>query len=960
MSNNPPQGSGSAYANHTQTNESQHSQQHLQPIIHGIGRQGHYLHPSSINVQNHYQGCQVFQIHGSMTLPPFSPLLSAQAPQPPTGVMPPQSQAPIKVVSPNPQPILAPSPVLSQYGVSVAADAPRDSEAPIHPPVRDEQALPAQPKLQQVNQFADSESAVKGPVGQQPQENGQVRHESGNKDSLNDQSEAIRTAFPPTDRSYRPYRPEHRQPSWTPRGGKPQVELMQPVRVSWDEDFFRLGRGLVTGSPLHVSPAPLTDSSLETVTQDWLAELSDYLEQSRHKLASSKSLNHPPPPIFREHLAAKVTFRNPFQEPLPGPKLAEREPLVQYITPTDSKQVRPSPPCSPRCLASRRGSKKPVQLVLDTKKQVWLPSARQPTARKYTDGENIYEAAPRVKLPCAAHSKFLSTNNVVANLNATALKCRAVMQAFVGQPHKESLLEHVEGPLASDNYLESDNWSTVSRLEDPSDGEDDDMSTQAVKLQAKSYEGCRGQTEESTPTPLGMDATSFPEPSIFPSKECLDRLFSAPKTPAGLKPSGMSDTLLRQYILNTEARDLAATREITALAQALEAKDNALHAAHAKNATALAQKQAQLDAYTRRLNEILFDASGRGEDKLTAHLVRMLIAALDENDQLGGRVPNFGAADDSDETSRVQLLVEQLTKQLRLCNRELDVSNDRYELLKAQAEKQADEAEEWISEVKEQAQAKFLRFQKQTADALILKGQQHMATISQSDEERKAFQETVDELKRERIAHAETMLELEMANLGHKNAVAEADDAKARSLKAEGLADLYLKDFNRKCAENKELLLNMKELEGELLANQEDAGRMLGHFEMELSIAKQEIRRHRMDETKFRCSSLTELTRKDDLIEELIEKADESEGDLSDARQENKVLRSQLLEARAELSQSGSPMEESGTSSDGEGGSSKDQSSNFPESDYSQSEDEGEYLYPPLPLSDEEDEKPSF
>ncbi|KAM0328255.1 hypothetical protein ACHAQA_005664 [Verticillium albo-atrum] len=438
-----------------------------------------------------------------------------------------------------------------------------------------------------------------------------------------------------------------------------------------------------------------------------------------------------------------------------------------------------------------------------------------------------------------------------------------------------------------------------------------------------------------TPTPLNAVPPALRNQTTeIPSKESLDRLFTAPRTPDVDRLSGRPDTQLRQYILSTQARDLRAGQEIDVLTRALEASSNALQAARAEHAVALQaahaayaaglkQRQDQVDAFKRRTETTIFGPRGQSDDDQRAHLVRMLLATFDEISQLGGRAPdtctlNGGTLD------RVQQLVEQLSGKLDLCTRELEVANNQCELLKEQAA---------------ETEARDAILKQQFALAFVVKGQQHMGTLAELQVveealalkrdkyeelaatvsvlqceqeahrgEQQAYQSVLQELEREKQAHRDTLFELKIAETAHGNAVKEAGKTLAQLKQSEGKQRAQAQDLAQTAAEKARFEKRVVSLQHELekVTDEQEtelafARGALVNAEEKLEAAQQVIYQHKLDETRLRSDSMNELTRKDDLIEELKEKADESECELSDALEKNEVLRCRLREATTEL-----------------------------------------------------------
>ncbi|KAG7106427.1 hypothetical protein HYQ44_014023 [Verticillium longisporum] len=753
---------------------------------------------------------------------------------------------------------------------------------------------------------------------------------------------------------------------------QPADDGSQPAQHVWDENPSQPRRGSITGDPIHSSPGPLTSAGLAVLSPGQQAEIHEYLGLVGY-------YGNPMYPALPSNLKPRVSNTNPVLNNSVGNSQPEPEPLIQYITPADIKLMRSSPSHSVRPIALRRGSKQPANVAVDTEKDHWLPDVCDTTVKRCTSDDDVYDATPEAVLRHAATSKILPTIHASANSKGTASKQNSIPKSSVGQPQKEYHPRSTEYSMARARNLQNEEWAAMFRLAGPSadvDGvvpaetrKSSDLLIQpimnaeqniapgavrdaAAKVNVSEPNATANQhmsMPERTRESASASGAPFPGPVVFPSRESLNRLFAAPKTPPELKPSGMSDTLLRQYILGTQARDLAATKEIAALTEVLETTDNALRAAHVEHAAALAQKQAQFDAYTRQLDQTLFGVDGRSEDALTAQLVRSLLSALKENAQLGGRVPDPCAADDGAETSRTQLLIEQLTKQLRLANRELSVSNDRYELLKQRFDDQAVEAEKRVTEFEEYQESKFACFVERSAYMFKEKRQIIEETQRQLKEERHAFEDVMAALQRERAAHEDARLQINIAEVARLAAAAETDQVKARCLKAENMAAMYRKDYDRKCAEKKEISWDLETAKDDLRAHHEEAGRMVCQFDAELTttravladaqkeleVAHENIRQQKVEEAELHRASLTELTKKDALIEELVEKAIESDGELSNTRDENKALRRRLLEVKAESPHSCSPTIEFATSSSVRASSLKDRSASDADSECS-------------------------
>ncbi|KAM0530740.1 hypothetical protein ACHAPS_000383 [Verticillium nonalfalfae] len=679
----------------------------------------------------------------------------------------------------------------------------------------------------------------------------------------------------------------------------------------------------------------------------------------------------------------------------------EPEPLIQYSTPADIKLMRSSPSHSVRPIALRRGSKQPAKVTVDTEKDYWLPDVCDATVKRCTSDDDVYDATPKAVLRHAATSKISPTIHASANPKGTVSKQNSILEKSVGQPQKEHHPRSIEDIFARARNSQNEVWAAMFRRAGPSADVDGaapaetrkssdllmqpilnaeqniargavrDAAAKASVLEPNATANQHMSMPEKNGEPANASGTPFPGPVVFPSRESLNRLFAAPKTPPELKPSGMSNALLRQYILGTQARDLAATKEIAALTEILKTSENALRAAHVEHAAALAQKQAQFDAYTRQLDQTLFGVDGRSEDALTAQLVRSLLSALKENAQLGGRVPDPCAAGDGAETSRTQLLIEQLTKQLRLANRELSVSNDRYELLKQRFDDQAAEAEKRMTEFEEFQESRFSSFVERSADFFKEKRQVIEETQRQLKEERHAFEDVMAALQRERGAHEDARLQTNMAEVARLAAVAETDEVKARCVKAETRAAKCRKDYDDKCVEKKEISWDLETAKDDLRAHHEEAGRMVCQFEAELAstraalagarkelkMAHGNIRQQKVEEAELHRISLTGLTKKDALVEELAENVIDSDDDPSDMPDGLKLLQKRLREVDSKLPHTCYPPAELAAYNFVRASSLKDRNASDADSEWSPTIGQVKHVSPLISLVDSEDTK---
>ncbi|EEY14993.1 predicted protein [Verticillium alfalfae VaMs.102] len=847
MASNLNQSSWSAFDNQAQYLEcpvqypQYPPQESLQPLIDGIGPQNRSFHPSGMSPQHHFQGCQVFQVQGNMTLPSMPSLLPARMIQSSAGGMP-----------------------------------------PVH-----------------------HSSAEAGP---------------------------------------RRFEPEAHVPSTMP----PIQRSDDPAQHVWDENPCQPRRGSIAGDPTHSSPGPLTSAGLPVLSPWQQAEIDEYLGVIGY-------YGNPMYPALPSNLKPRVSNTNTVLKNSVGNSQPEPEPLIEYRTPADIKLMRSSPSHSVRPIALRRGSKQPAKVTVDTEKDYWLPDVCDATVERCTSDDDVYDATPKAVLRHAATSKILPTIHASAKPKGTDSKQNSISEKSVGQPQKEHHPRSIEDIFARARNSQNEVWAAMFRRAGPSADVDGavpaktrkssdllmqpilnaeqniargavrDAAAKASVFEPNATANQHMSMPERKREPAKASGAPFPGPVVFPSRESLNRLFAAPKTPPELKPSGMSNALLRQYILGTQARDLAATKEIAALTEILKTTENALRAAHVEHAAALAQKQAQFDAYTRHLDQTLFGVDGRSEDALTAQLVRSLLSALKENAQLGGRVPDPCAAGDGAETSRTQLLIEQLTKQLRLANRELSVSNDRYELLKQRFDDQAAEAEKRMTEFEEFQESRFSSFVERSADFFKEKRRTNIAEVA-------------------RLA-----------------AVAETDEVKARCAKAETLAAKCRKDYDDKCVEKKKISWDLETAKDDLRAHHEEAGRMVCQFEAELAstraalagarkelkMAHENIRQQKMEEAELHRTSLTELTKKDALVEELADNVIDSDDDPSDMPDELKLLQKRLREVDSKLPHTCYPPIELTTYNFVRASSLKDRSAGDADSEWSPTIDQVKHVSPP-------------
>ncbi|KAF3359976.1 hypothetical protein VdG1_01666 [Verticillium dahliae VDG1] len=730
---------------------------------------------------------------------------------------------------------------------------------------------------------------------------------------------------------------------------QPAGDGSQPTQHAWDENPRQPGCGSITGDSIHSSLQPVNSAGLRIISPWQQAEIDEYLKVVGY-------YGNPKYPALPSNIKPRVSNTNPVWNNTVGNVQPEPKPLIPYTTPANIKLLRPSPSHSVRPIALRRGNKQPENVAVVTEKDYWLPDVCDKTVKRCTGDDDVYDATPKAVLRHAATSKILPTLHASANPKGTASKQNSIPEHSVRQPQKEHHSRSIGDSMVRARNLQNEEWAALFRRADPSadvDGsvpggtsKSSDLLMQPIPVlkaeqilapsavrdgaaKASVFEpNATANQHMSMPEkkrePANASGAPFPGPAVFPSRESLNRLFAAPKTPPGLKPSGMSDTLLRQYILGTQARDVAATKEIAALTEILKTTEVALRAAHVEHAAALAQKEAHFDYYTRQIDETLLNVDGRSEDALTAQLVRSLLSALKENAQLGGRVPDPFAADDGAKTSRTQLLIEQLTKQLRLANRELSVSNDRYELLRQRFDDQAAEVEERMAEIEEVQQSKFSCFVERSADFFTEKRQTNMAEVA-------------------RLA-----------------AVAETDEVKARCLKAENLAAMIRKDYDDKCVEKKEISWDLQTAKDELLAHHEEAGRMVCQFEGELAstraaladarkdlrVAHEYIRKQKVEDAELHRTALTELTKKDTLIEELAEKAIDSDDEPSDMPEKTKALRRHLRKVDSKLPHTCIPPVELLTSSFVRASSLKDRSASDADAEWSPTIDQAKHVSP--------------
>ncbi|EGY14030.1 uncharacterized protein VDAG_00712 [Verticillium dahliae VdLs.17] len=700
---------------------------------------------------------------------------------------------------------------------------------------------------------------------------------------------------------------------------QPAGDGSQPAQHAWDEKPRQPGRGSITGGSIHSSLQPVNSAGLRILSPWQQAEIDEYLKVVGY-------YGNPKYPALPSNIKPRVSNTNPVWNNTVGNVQPEPKPLIPYMTPANIKLLRPSPSHSVRPIALRRGNKQPANVAVVTEKDYWLPDVCDKPVKRCTGDDDNEEWA-------ALFRRAGPSADVDGSVPGGTSKSSDLLM----QPIPVLNAEQILAPSAV-----RDGAAKASVFEPNA------TANQHMSMPEKKRE------------PANASGAPFPGPAVFPSRESLNRLFAAPKTPPGLKPSGMSDTLLRQYILGTQARDVAATKEIAALTEILKTTEVALRAAHVEHAAALAQKEAHFDYYTRQIDETLLNVDGRSEDALTAQLVRSLLSALKENAQLGGRVPDPFAADDGAKTSRTQLLIEQLTKQLRLANRELSVSNDRYELLRQRFDDQAAEVEERMAEIEEVQQSKFSCFVERSADFFTEKRQVIEETQKQLKEERHAFEEVMAALQRERGAHEDARLQTNMAEVARLAAVAETDEVKARCLKAENLAAMIRKDYDDKCVEKKEISWDLQTAKDELLAHHEEAGRMVCQFEGELAstraaladarkdlrVAHEYIRKQKVEDAELHRTALTELTKKDTLIEELAEKAIDSDDEPSDMPEKTKALRRHLRKVDSKLPHTCIPPVELLTSSFVRASSLKDRSASDADAEWSPTIDQAKHVSP--------------
>ncbi|KAG7138441.1 hypothetical protein HYQ45_004417 [Verticillium longisporum] len=883
-------------------------QEPFQPIIDGTNTQNHFFYPLGMSPQHHFHGCHVFQVQGNMTLPsmPSMPsLLPARMIQSSAGGMPPVYHSPAEAGPRRFEP--------EAHVTSTIPPVQRSDDVRL----RNGEALQVQPKPQAKDQPAGDGS--------------------------------------------------------------------QPTQHAWDENPRQPGRGSITGDSIHSSLQPVNSAGLRILSPWQQAEIDEYLKVVGY-------YGNPKYPALPSNTKPRVSNTNPVWNNTVGNVQPEPKPLIPYTTPANIKLLRPSPSHSVRPIALRRGNKQPENVAVVTEKDYWLPDVCDKTVKRCTGDDDVYDATPKAVLRHAATSKILPTLHASANPKGTASKQNSIPEHSVRQPQKEHHSRSIGDSMVRARNLQNEEWAALFRRADPSadvDGsvpggtsKSSDLLMQPIPVlkaeqilapsavrdgaaKASVFEpNATANQHMSMPEkkrePANASGAPFPGPAVFPSRESLNRLFAAPKTPPGLKPSGMSDTLLRQYILGTQARDVAATKEIAALTEILKTTEVALRAAHVEHAAALAQKEAHFDYCTRQIDETLLNVDGRSEDALTAQLVRSLLSALKENAQLGGRVPDPFAADDGAKTSRTQLLIEQLTKQLRLANRELSVSNDRYELLRQRFDDQAAEVEERMAEIEEVQQSKFSCFVERSADFFTEKRQVIEETQKQLKEERHAFEEVMAALQRERGAHEDARLQTNMAEVARLAAVAETDEVKARCLKAENLAAMIRKDYDDKCVEKKEISWDLQTAKDELLAHHEEAGRMVCQFEGELAstraaladarkdlrVAHEYIRKQKVEDAELHRTALTELTKKDTLIEELAEKAIDSDDEPSDMPEKTKALRRHLRKVDSKLPHTCIPPVELLTSSFVRASSLKDRSASDADAEWSPTIDQAKHVSP--------------